>query len=35
MGGSEYTDCVVELLEKLCTMQEVTVRDAVCAVCTV
>lgn len=29
VGGSEYCDCILEVLEKLCTMQEVTVREAV------
>ena len=29
VGGSEYCDCILEVLEKLCTMQEATVREAV------
>ena len=29
VGGPEYTECVLDVLEKLCTMQEVTVREAV------
>lgn len=29
VGGPEYCEYILDILEKLCTMQEVTVRDAV------
>ena len=29
VGGSENTDYILDILEKLCTMQEVSVREAV------
>ena len=29
IGGIEYTEYILDILEKLCTIQEVSVRDAV------
>ena len=29
VGGSAYTNLILDILEKLCTIQEVTVREAV------